>query len=67
MKSVIKYPQEGSQLKDFTGLEGKWVLEVEGRIVASSDRPDQILDLAEEYHEKDMMVFMVPYPGRSFY
>ena len=64
---MIKYLQEGSQPKDFTGLEGKWVLEVEGKIIASSDRPDQILELAEKYHEKDMIVFMVPYPGRSFY
>jgi hypothetical protein len=67
VKSVIEYLSEGSQPKDFTDLEGKWVLEVEGNIVASSDRPDQILDLAEKYHGKDLIVFMVPYPGRSFY
>ncbi len=64
---MIRYPPESPQLNDFTGLEGKWVLEVEGRIVASSDRADQVLELAEEYQENDTIVFMVLYPGRSFY
>lgn len=52
---------------DATDLEGKWVLQVEGKIVASSDKPTEILDLAEKYPAKDTMIMMVPYIGRSFY
>ena len=62
-----KYTQENSEPMDYTGLEGKWVLKVKDKIVASSDKPDEIADLAEKYPAEDTMIMMVPYPGRSFY
>jgi hypothetical protein len=64
---VRRYSQKNSEPLDYTGLEGKWVLKVKDKIVASSDKPDEIADLAEKYPVEDTMIMMVPYPGRSFY
>ena len=62
-----KDPQESNEPIDATGLEGKWVLEVNGKIVASSDRADVILRRAEKYPAEDVVVTKVLYPGASFY
>lgn len=67
VKSVRKTTRKDSEPLDYTGLEGKWVLKVKDKIVASSDKPADILDLAEKYPAKDRLIMMVPYPGRSFY
>jgi len=60
-------PKKSEKVVDVTGLEGKWILEVKGKIVASSDRVDEILRRAQEYPLKDVMVTKVPYPGVSCY
>lgn len=60
-------PKRSEKVVDVTGLEGKWILEVKGKIVASSDRVDEILRRAQEYPLKDVMVTRVPYPGVSCY
>lgn len=64
---VKKTPNTCERGADVTGLEGKWLLEVKGKIVASSDRVDEILRRAEKYPPEDVMVTKVLYPGASFY
>jgi len=60
-------PQERNEPIDITGLEGKWAIEVDGKIVASSDRLEEILDRADEYPFGDAIVTKLPNPGVSFY
>ena len=67
MKFVGKKKIENLEQGDVTGLEGKWILEVKGKIVASSDRVDEILRCAEKYPPKDTLVTKVLYPGASYY
>lgn len=67
MKFVGKEKIENLEQGDVTGLEGKWILEVKGKIVASSDRVDEILRRAEKYPPEDTLVTKVLYPGASYY
>ena len=67
MKSVKKNRKANDEPLDVTGLIGKWILEVDGKIVASSDRVDVVLRLAEKYPVEDTLVTKVLYPGASFY
>ena len=52
---------------DVTGLFGKWILVVGGKIVGNSDKAGEVLRLAKKYPVEDAYVTMVLYPGESYY
>lgn len=52
---------------EVTGPEGRWVVVVKGKVIASSDDALEMFKLAEKYPESDTVVTRILYPQASFY
>ncbi len=50
-----------------TGIEGKWLVVVKGKVVASSDNPAEMLQCAEKFPPEDVTVTKVLFANASFY
>ena len=66
-RSVRKDEQGPVKPIDITGIEGKWAVLVDDKIVAASDDLGEILERADEYPPGEAIVTKLPNPGLSFY
>ena len=49
---------------DLSEYAGKWIAIVDGKVVASGDRADEVIDkVREEYPNKKFLISKVPEPG----
>ncbi len=49
---------------DLSEYAGKWIAIVDGKVVASGDRADEVIDkVRKEYPDKKFLISKVPEPG----
>jgi len=60
-------PAETAEDETIRGTEGKWVLVVDGRVVASSDSIKEVFRAAAKYPPERSVVTRILHGGASFY
>ncbi len=58
---------ESVEVEAIRGTEGKWVLVVDGRVVASSDSIKEVFRAAAEYLPERSVVTRILHGGASFH
>ncbi len=60
-------PVKSAEVETIRGIEGKWVLVVDGHVVVSSDNIKEVFEEARKYPSEKSVVTKILHGGASFY